>query len=488
MNRKQRRAAGKKKQTTGELIDQAIARAATLPPAQAVTALLPLAQQHPGNARLAGYIGRAFRQLRNPGEAETWLRKAVRLDPGFAGAWIQLGGTLFELRKFDEALTCGKKAVDLKPEDAHYLNLYGHMHTPLGRFDAALTLYEQARVRAPDMVSVYYNISELKKFTSDDPVFQDLMKIPPQPDPALQVKLDFTRGKAFHDLGDYAAAFRHYEQGNTLHRHLNPWNSEQYTHYIDTLIRLFDAGLIKKFDGVGHPSEKPVFIVGMPRAGTTLVEQILATHPDVTAGDELDFFEKSVGTPQNNQLIDRLTPELLRNIGGTYVEKLDGLAPDTPCVTDKLPFNFLWLGLIRLTLPNAKIIHVRRDPVNTCLSCYRTHFDSGQPWAYDLGEIGKMYRDYARLMSHWKDLFGTHIREVTYETLTTTPEQEIRKLLSACGLNWDAACLSPHKTDRPTTTASLAQVRNPIYKDSVSASKPYTEFLGPLLQELGALV
>ncbi|MGH7030610.1 MAG: sulfotransferase family protein [Stellaceae bacterium] len=236
----------------------------------------------------------------------------------------------------------------------------------------------------------------------------------------------------------------------------------------------------------GDASPLPVFIVGMPRSGTTLVEQMLASHPEVHGAGELGEIERAVaalGGP------DGVPADIggaeLRRLGASYLAKVTALAPGATRITDKMPANFRYAGLIHLALPNARIIHLSRDPVDTCLSCFSILFGGDQPFTYDLGELGRYYRAYQRLMAHWRAVLPAGVMlEVRYEALVGDFEQEARRIVAHCGLRWNAACLDFHNTRRPVHTASSVQVRRPLYRSSVGRWRPAEEVLRPLLDAL----
>jgi hypothetical protein len=251
---------------------------------------------------------------------------------------------------------------------------------------------------------------------------------------------------------------------------------------------LFSAEVMRARAGCGDPSEVPVFIFGMPRSGTTLVEQILASHPRVHGAGELSEFETAVaglagpaGPPPDIGAAE------LRRIGADYLARVVPLAPGAARITDKMPVNFRFAGLIHLALPNARLIHVRRDPVDTCLSCFSILFGGDQPHTYDLAELGRYYRAYDRLMQHWRKVLPPGVMlEVQYEALVQDFETQARRILAHCALEWDEACREFYHTRRPIHTASSVQVRQPIYRSSIGRNRPPKEMLAPLLEALAA--
>ncbi|MGH7248946.1 MAG: sulfotransferase family protein, partial [Pseudomonadota bacterium] len=256
--------------------------------------------------------------------------------------------------------------------------------------------------------------------------------------------------------------------------------------------QIFTAELIAAKSGGGEPSRRPIFVLGMPRSGTTLVEQLLASHPAVHGAGELAALgdvvlrapSQSIRYPESVPLLDGAA---MRAIGAEYLERLAAIAPQRERVTDKTPLNYYFVGLIHLALPNAVIIHTMRDPVDTCVSCFSTLFRlREQPHAYDLGEIGRYYVRYRRLMAHWHRILPEgRILDIRYEDVVDDLERQARRIVAHCGLPWDERCLSFHRTDRPVRTASAAQVREPIYRSAVGRWRAYAEWLNPLLTELG---
>jgi hypothetical protein len=238
----------------------------------------------------------------------------------------------------------------------------------------------------------------------------------------------------------------------------------------------------------------PVLIVGMPRSGTSLVEQMLASHPRVFGAGELpDLATLAAGLRDHAgapypECVAVLDPQALRRCGENYVAGLRRRAPDAACITDKLPANFAHLGFLCLAVPNAHIVHVRRDPLDTCMSCFSKLFAEGQlHFAYDLGELGRYYQSYARLMDHWRAVLPPGaMLEVQYEELVADPEPQARRLLAHCALEWDGACLRFYQTRRPVRTLSAGQVREPLFRGSVGRARPYREWLGPLIEAMGA--
>jgi Sulfotransferase family len=306
-------------------------------------------------------------------------------------------------------------------------------------------------------------------------------------------QLLFALAKAFADLGEHERAFGWLLEGNALKRRQIGYDEAKVLGQFARIRAVFDRDLMDRSRGRGDPSSVPIFILGMPRSGTTLVEQVLASHSEVYGAGELLDFEREVARlseadgapPTFPELAPSLSGEQLRQLGTRYVQRVRPAAPAAVHITDKMPMNFLFVGLIHLALPNARIIHTRRDPVDTCLSCFATLFTGEHRVAYELGELGRYYRAYDRLMRHWRDMLPDGvILEVKYEDLVTGFEPQARRIVDHCGLEFEDTCLDFHKTRRPVRTASAAQVRQPIYQSSVGRWHSYKHLLRPLLDAL----
>ncbi|MGI0134347.1 MAG: sulfotransferase family protein, partial [Candidatus Micrarchaeaceae archaeon] len=295
------------------------------------------------------------------------------------------------------------------------------------------------------------------------------------------------------DIGDYEESFKHLELGNREKRSTLQYNILNDKKRIDQIAALFTEDFFTRFRNKATGDIRPIFILGMPRSGSTLVEQMLAAHPQINPGGELPYMlgtAREIGAAWESRkdrfLIDdqAVIADLRRGVD-TYTRLTGALHDDGHRFTDKLPGNFQFLGLAHLMFPNAKFINAHRDPIDTCLSCYKKLFQSSVPYSFNLVELGEYYKLYEGLMKHWHAVLPGQILDVEYETLLENPEQELRRILAFCELEFDPACLAFHKVERAVTTASVLQVRKPIYKDSVNRWKKYESHLGPLLQTLG---
>jgi hypothetical protein len=311
--------------------------------------------------------------------------------------------------------------------------------------------------------------------------------------PTERMQLDFALGKAYADLKEHGRSFEHLIQANAGKRAQIAYDEAATLGLFERIEQTFTPALVGRKARDGDPSRLPIFVIGMPRSGTTLVEQILASHPQVHGAGELKAMNDiadtvpGVGTVRipYPEFVPALDAAAMRAVGARYVAALKRLAGGARRVTDKMPSNFFFAGLIHLALPNAPIIHTVRDPVDTCVSCFSKLFTAEQNHTYDLAELGRYHRRYQRLMAHWhRVLPAGRILDVRYEDVVADLEGAARRIIAHCGLDWDARCLDFHRTERPVRTASATQVRQPIYTSAVGRARVYEPYLRPLLAEL----
>ena len=447
----------------------------------------------PDFARAHNNLGIVLAELGRADEALAAYRAAVLHQPAFAEPHSNIGNLLREAGRADEALDAYRAALDADPDFATAHNNIGNALLERGDIDGARAAYRAAIAARPDFAEAYRNLSTLDGFAPDD---SDVAAMSRLIDDAATsrdslIYLRYARARAFHDRGAFDEAFADYLAGSALKRTEIDFDLNAQTSLYRRIAATFDDALLARFAGAGEPSELPVFIVGMPRSGTSLVEQILASHPAVHGGGELDDLGAIIdGLPASlgsskpyPACIGDADAETLRELGARYVAGLRALAPTAARVTNKMPANTRHIGLIRCLLPGARIIHCRRDPLDTCLSCFTTLFTIGQDFSYDLAELGGYFRAYDSLMAHWRALVPDML-EIDYEAVVDDLEGQARRLIEFCGLDWDDACLDFDKTERIVRTASSAQVRRPIYRDSVARWKPYQADLGPLIEAL----
>lgn len=416
-----------------------------------------------------------------------------------ARAHSNLGNALVELSRADEAIGCFEQALAIDPDLATALHGLGSAYLALGRLDEARQSFERAVALEPAQLEFHRSLAEAKKFEPDDRQFALLQQMARKSDRLStdhRIELHFSLGKAYADLEQHELSFQHYNNGNALKRRQIEYDEAMTIGKLDRSEKVFTPDLIARFSGAGDPSELPVFIVGMPRSGTTLVEQMLASHPKVFGAGELESFARVAGRicePQGAAvpypaMLPTLSREQVRALGAQYLEAVRAAVPaaqDARRVTDKMPANFRLVGLIHLALPHARIIHIRRDAVDTCLSCYAKLFRGWQPFTYDLGELGRYYRAYDSLMAHWRRVLPAGVMlELQYEGLVANFEPEARRVVAHCGLEWDQRCLEFHRTARPVRTASAAQVRQPLYRSAIGRWRVYEPWLAPLRKAL----
>lgn len=443
----------------------------------------------PGDAAALNDLGNALQSLGRHEEAVESYRQALALKPDLAAALSNLGNSLHALDRHDEAIAAYEAALAARPDNAAAHSNLGTALRELGRLDEARRAFERAVALAPERAGFHLNLAEVKRFSAGDPQLGALAALARQ-EAALpaqeRIELQFALAKAHADLGETEISFRHLRQGNTLKRAEIAYDEAATLGLLKRIAQIFTPELMRAKAGLGAKSEAPVFIFGMPRSGTSLVEQILASHPAIFGAGELtDFTALASDSGAFPDQVPALDAAALGTLGARYLERLGALAPEARRITDKLPANFLLAGLIHLALPEARLIHVRRDPVDTCWSCYATLFTAGQPFAYDLAELGRYYRAYDALMAHWRRVLPAEaMLEIRYEDLVADLETEAKRLVAYCGLDWDEACLGFHRTPRAVRTASAAQVRQPIYRSSVGRWRDYEAALGPLLAAL----
>lgn len=448
-------------------------------------------------------LGQIHRHLSEYGDAEYCFRRMLHTAPNDLEAMTALAAVCTEQGSTEEARQLAARAAAMS--NAPFIQMRcSTIMRRAGDIAAAQQMAERAVAEDPNCIDGYYALSTLKKFKEDDADFRNMAALAERagalPD-AQRIKLEFALGNAMLDTGRAAEAFGHYATGNRLQRLVHKSiTMDMVEKYVDSIIALFTPELVQRFAQAGAvDTARPVFIVGMPRSGSTLTEQILASHPQMAAMGEVNFLQKSLpyypnaevpqlfppGMPTVTQkLVDNLSPDMLDSIGKNYLQVTEPYAQAGAKLSDKMLFNFLYVGVIRLALPNAKIIHCTRDPMAVGLSIWQKLFHADVFWAYDQRDIGRYYRAYAKLMAHWNNLFPGQIFEANYETMIANQEGETRRLLEFCGLPWDDRCLSFHETDRPVHTASSSQVRQSLYTGSVARWKKYEEYLQPLIQFL----
>ena len=475
----------------------ALHRAGRLAPAERLfREILAAEPAHPVALHLTGMIAAQTGRFE---EAARLIEASIRLSPDVPEAHSNLGAALRGLGRNEEALVRLDQAIALKPR---LIDAYFHAGVALqelGRAGEARAMTEKALAIDPQSPTAWYMLSQLKEYAAGDPEIETMSALLEAPSlrrrtSEEQAQLEFALAKALIDAGEADPAFARLASANRLKRSSFAYDVEADTIWLAATTSLLSPERLAGAPSGGHPTDRPVFVLGMPRSGTTLVEQILASHPSVYGAGELRFLEEAIcealGQPNAAlaclELAATPAPERFARIGGAYARRIASLAPASRRIVDKMPGNFRFAALIPLVLPNARIIHCRRERLDTCFSLFSRNFAVGAKYSYDLVELGRYYRAYDGLMADLRRLLPTsRLLEVAYEDLVGDLEGSARRLIDFCGLEWDDACLRFFETKRLVRTASVNQVRRPIYDTSIGRSRRYEAFLGPLLEALG---
>ena len=430
-------------------------------------------------------------------ESEASTKRALEIDPEKAEPHSMLGGIYNERAWLDEAETCYQKALELDPEQVSANLGLGHMKMEAGDFDAAEACFTRAWAIEPETLAIRFAFTQLRKVKEDSEHFKALREVenPEGLRGTEAISYCYAMGKCYDDTKDHLRAFDFYLKAAKLKRETVSYDPAANTRLFEQVKSVFSADFSSRYQGCGNDSAVPIFVLGMPRSGTTLTEQIIASHPQVHGTGELrdlNDLASRVVSPAGREYplsMSGLNPQGLQLLGNEYLKRLVARAPDSPHITDKMPGNFQLVGLIHLMLPNAKIVHVNRNPLDTCISGFARLFRRSQNQSYDLYEQGLFYQNYYTLMAHWRDVLPAGaFYDVQYETLVKDNEKQARQLIEYCELPWDDACLESHKTKRTIKTASITQVRQPIYTTSIERWRRYEQFLEPLRRGLGDVV
>ncbi len=471
-------------------------------------------------------LGHVLRELGQRREAVPLYAQATRLEPQRVESHWNLGSLLFELRRFREAVACFTQAIKLKPDyapahlsmgmamrqqrrpadaevscqaalaiDPHYveaLSFLGELRADRGRFEEAEELFRRTIAINPNFSFAYFSIATHRRMTTADSAWLEGVEtlLAREPPLAHEISLRYGLGKYFDDVGQYESAFENYRQANELtKRYGSSYDRDRLTQRVDQIMRCFDAASMRDAPGQGSGSELPVFIIGMPRSGTSLTEQILASHPAVFGAGEVPFWDGAFNAYRQAALKGPVDAKLLPGMAAAYLERYAAASADAQRVVDKMPSNFLYAGMILAAFPRARFIHMRRHPLDTCLSIYFQNFFGMGPYANDLGNLAHYYGEYLRIMNHWRAVLpATALLEVPYEALIEDQEGWSRKMLDFIQLPWDPRCLDFHRTERAVITASKWQVRQKIHSASAGRWRHYEKFVGPLRAALGDAV
>jgi tetratricopeptide (TPR) repeat protein len=441
-------------------------------------------------------LGLAYTDAKDYAKAVQCYRKALKLNARHGLSWNNLGSALEQQGDKAAAVDAYQKAIVIDPHHAEAQNNAGAIYSEQGKLDEARSCFQTAIDARPEFVEAHYNLSSLKTYKLGDPHLAMLERVYAQRQALAdhaRIRYSFALGKALDDTAAYDRAFAAYEEGNRLQHALLPMNEARADGLLAQIMAVFDTSFFEarqRKQAQPDGMRTPIFIVGMPRSGTTLLEQILCSHPSVHGAGELmelnAVITQATGTGAGQPFtagVAALTDADLKRLGDDYLKRVWKLSPGSAFITDKMPANFFYLGLIHLALPGAKIIHAMRDPMDSCFSCYSRLFNDTMEFAYDQGTLGRYYARYMTLMRHWHQVLPAgSILDLPYEDMVADTETQARRVLAFVGLPWDAKCLKFHENTRLVKTASVAQVRKPIYKSSVARWKHFAKYLRPLYE------
>ena len=448
----------------------------------------------PGLADAYGNLSLVQSNLGRAEDAEKTARKGIKVKPRYGLMHSRLASALDRQGLFDEAIAAHKKAIELQPGLAGpHLDL-AYSLAGNGHIEQANASYKEVLKLDPQNVRALDGLVRLNRFTDYNDHIRNMearvgSNRLSEPDRMLLI---FSLAKVFEDIGDFARAFEYLQRGNALNRKSFTYSMATTNSMFSDIEEAFSAEAFSRFSGAGLADDTPIFILGMPRSGTSLAEQIVSSHPDVVGAGELSIMNTIAGKfvsdptkPGFGEAVARASFEQFGELGRDYLDELRLYSKKARFITDKMPGNLLYVGLIKLILPNAKIVHCRRNPADNCLSIYKTYFASGGlHYAYDLKELGQYYRHYEKLMAHWHQVLPGFVFDLKYEDLIADQRGQTEKLLEWCGLDWSEDCMNFFNNKRLVNTASIAQVRQPVYKSSIRLSQKYGSALDPLLQAL----
>jgi tetratricopeptide (TPR) repeat protein len=428
-------------------------------------------------------------------EAESALRDLLKMEGENPNNWVLLATVYTRLMRQEDALAAFEEAARLNPGEVRLRLSIGHLSKTLGRRAECEQAYKRCLEMDPGMGEAYWSLADLKNYVFSDAeiaAMQSLLK-GEDGDDEDQAHVHFALGRAFEHKKDYATAFDHYATGNRRRRKTVPFDITAFENKTRRVRECFDPAFFASRRGCGYPDPSPIFIVGLPRSGSTLVEQILASHSCVEGTFELpnlltlvrEFDHADAAHDAYPEIVRTASPEHLGRLGRRYIEETAPMRSARPHFIDKMPNNFSHIGLIQAILPRAVVIDVRRHPMDACFSTYKQHFAEGQSFSYDLEDLGRYYQCYLSLMDHWEAVLPGKVLHLQYELLIREPEAQIRRLLSHCSLPFEPKCLSFHETKRPVRTASAEQVRQPLYTSGVGYWRHFEAQLAPLRRALG---
>ncbi len=489
-------------------------------------------RHNPGNVDALRLLAMLSLSAQREAEAESLLLKVVAIAPDFLAAWLDLGKLRNDLDRYAEALECFDRVLAVEPRNVQALFLkaqalaqaaftheaidmyrqclaarpdhigallgLGHVLKAVGQYQPAVDSYNECIRQRPELGETYWSLANLKTYRFDHAALSDMQRRVAAGGLSVssEVNFRFAIAKALEDRGDFEPAWEFYASGNQLQRKEVSYDPVQTEVVNDRLIATFSAQFLAAHAGCGNPDDAPIFIVGLPRSGSTLLEQILASHSAVEGTSELPYLGRLTTWLNRNRAEGINYPEAVRELEARHFEQLgtDYLKyarlhrrRGSPRFIDKMPNNFPSIGFLSVILPNAKVIDARRHPLDATVSCYRQLFAKGQPFTYDLTEIGEYYLQYQRMMDHWASVLPGKVLTVQYEEVVGDLEGQARRMLDFCGLPFEESCLRFYESDRPVRTPSSEQVRQPIYDKSIGQWRRYERHLDELLTVLEPL-
>lgn len=451
---------------------------------QARNVYLKILQNNPHNDQALGHLANLHASCSEYHMAEKYLLNAIRINPDFIGYHINLGMVYCNLQQWEKAIAVNRSILQSDKNNFYALCNMGHALRGKGELEESIYFFKQLIHLRPgftnayvSLCSVYHRLHKRQELLD---LLSEMEKILPSLNDTEKSGIHFTLGRYYDIFNKYETAFIHLEKANELKRTATRYNLDKELAHMATIQQLVTSEFIAMNRNCGNNDRSPIFIIGMPRSGTSLVEQILSCHPDVSGGGEMHYFYRLA---QNFDLSS--VKSSCTTLAENYLQAIAPHKKESAHITDKLPHNFLYAGLIHLCLPNAKIIHCLRDPIDTCFSCYKQDFRGGHHYSNDLQSLGTYYKAYQRHMAHWHTVLLDHaIFDLQYEKLIKNTRPEVQRILEYCNLRWHEGCLQFQKSSRYVTTASKDQVARPIYTDSIQRWKHYECHLGPLIEIL----
>ena len=419
---------------------------------------------------------------------ENYYKKAIELDDKLPEAQNNLGSLYNHTNKINKAIECYKNALNINPNFSFAHHNLGSAYVSLGKFDLAKEHFKESIKLNPNFLDTHRMLSRITKYTTENEHLKDLNKIYKNINPSdMKSKIDigFSLGKAYEDIKDFEKSYQYYEEANFHQKKNINFSISFENEKFEEIKNIYNAEIFNKYKNYGNNEASPIFILGMPRSCTTLVEQILSSHKKVFGADEVEFVSNIIKNNFGSKNLSLFFNEVvefdkndLKKFGENYISQMKNLSNNAIRTTDKFPQNFLNIGFIKLILPKSKIIHCHRNPKDNCFSIFKNHFSSGKiKFGYDMNDIINYYNLYSNLMNYWSKIMPEFIYNIKYENLVFNTKTEIENLLKFCELDWSDDCLNFYNNKRPIKTASDTQARNKIYDTSIDSWKNYKNFL-----------